>query len=104
MPLRRCSHLALLQLTLQLRALLPPTPLMYKEFLQHKKKSLNVIGNLTRICEAPKNPANPLKLPPVPVPEVTLRSPLVREGGSAPKRGRHFRIFVSTKCICAVAT
>ena len=26
-----------------------------------------------------------------------------REGGSAPKRGRHSTIFLSTKCICAVA-
>ena len=27
----------------------------------------------------------------------------VIEGGSAPKRGRHSTMIVSTKCICAVA-
>ena len=28
----------------------------------------------------------------------------VRERGSAPRRGRHSTMFVSTKCMCAVAT
>ena len=31
------------------------------------------------------------------------REGLVREGGSAPKRGRHSTIFFLTPCICAVA-
>ena len=29
--------------------------------------------------------------------------PMLRERGSAPKRGRHSTISFSTKCICAVA-
>ena len=28
---------------------------------------------------------------------------MVREGGSAPKRGRHPTICFPTKCVCAVA-